>query len=194
MKILVVDNRDSFVADLVHDLQQLGATVDLRRNVTFPPDEVYDPRRTGADGVLIGPGPGHPRDAGSSVELVHGCARTGLPLLGVCLGHQAVAVAYGGVVRAAPEFAHGGMSSIQHQGAGVLDGLPQPFTAARYHSLAVDPDQVPAELEVTAWTAEGTVMALRHRDHAVEGVQFHPESVRGQDRNELLANWLSSCG
>jgi para-aminobenzoate synthetase component 2 len=193
LKVLVVDNRDSFVHNLVHYLRELGATVEVRGNVTFPPDEVYDPRKTGADGVLISPGPGRPEDAGSSVELIHGCARTGLPLLGVCLGHQAIAVAYGGVVGPAPELVHGSTSDIFHEGAGVLHGLPQPFPATRYHSLAVDPEQVPAELEVTATTADGTVMGLRHRDHALEGVQFHPESVLSEGGHELLANWLRTC-
>jgi para-aminobenzoate synthetase component 2 len=193
VKVLVVDNRDSFVHNLVHYLRELGAEVEVRGNVTFPPDEVYDPRKLGADGVMISPGPGRPEDAGSSVELVHGCARTGLPLLGVCLGHQAIAYAYGGVIGPAPELIHGGTSEIFHEGAGVLHGLPQPFDATRYHSLAVVEDDLPAELEVTARTGNGTVMGLRHRDLALEGVQFHPESVLSDNGHELLANWLRTC-
>ena len=193
VKILVVDNRDSFVHNLVHYLRELGAEVEVRGNVTFPPDEVYDPRKLGADGVMISPGPGRPEEAGSSLDLIHGCARTGLPLLGICLGHQAIAVAYGGVVGAAPELIHGGTSEIFHQGAGVLRGLPQPFEATRYHSLSVVEDDLPAELEVTARTDNGTVMGLRHRDLALEGVQFHPESVLSDNGHELLANWLETC-
>jgi para-aminobenzoate synthetase component 2 len=193
VKILVVDNRDSFVHNLVHYLRELGAEVEVRGNVTFPPDEVYDPRKLEADGVMISPGPGRPEDAGSSVDLIHGCARTGLPLLGICLGHQAIAVAYGGVVGQASELIHGGTSEIFHEGAGVLHGLPRPFEATRYHSLAVVEDDLPAELEVTARTENGTVMGLRHRDLALEGVQFHPESVLSDNGHELLANWLRTC-
>ena len=192
-RILVVDNRDSFVHNLVHYLQELGASVEVRGNRTFPPDEVYDPVKLGVDGVLISPGPGRPEDAGSSVELIHGCARTGVPLLGVCLGHQAIAVAYGGVVGPAPELIHGSTSEIFHEGAGVLHGLPNPFPATRYHSLVVEADSMPAELEITARTADGTIMGLRHRDHALEGVQFHPESVLSENGHELLANWLRTC-
>jgi para-aminobenzoate synthetase component II len=193
VRVVVVDNRDSFVYNLVHYLRELGAEVEVRGNVTFPPEEVYDPRRIGADGVMISPGPGRPEDAGSSVEIIHGCARTGLPLLGVCLGHQAIAIAYGGLVGAAPELVHGATSEIFHEGAGVLHGLPQPFPATRYHSLSVDPGHIPDELEVTARTEDGTVMGLRHRDLALEGVQFHPESVLSEGGHELLANWLRTC-
>jgi para-aminobenzoate synthetase component II len=193
VKILVVDNRDSFVHNLVHYLRELGAGVEVRGNVTFPPDEVYDPGKLGVDGVMISPGPGRPEDAGSSVDLIHGCARAGLPLLGICLGHQAIAVAYGGVVGPAPELIHGGTSEIFHEGAGVLHGLPQPFPATRYHSLAVEEEGLPAVLEVTAHTDNGTVMGLRHRDFALEGVQFHPESVLSENGHELLANWLQTC-
>jgi para-aminobenzoate synthetase component 2 len=193
VRVLVVDNRDSFVHNLVHYLRELGATVEVRGNRTFEPHEVYDPRQSGADGVLISPGPGRPEDAGSSLDLIHGCARTGLPLLGVCLGHQAIAYAYGGVVGPAPELIHGGTSEIVHSGAGVLHGLPDRFPATRYHSLAVEEASLPAELEVTARTPDGTVMGLRHRDHALEGVQFHPESVLSEGGHELLRNWLTTC-
>jgi len=187
-RVLVVDNYDSFVFNLVQYLAQLGAEVDVRRN-----DEVDARDADAYDGVLLSPGPGTPEKAGVCVEMVQHCAgRT--PLLGVCLGHQAIAVAYGGSVDRAPELLHGKTSEVHHTGAGVLNGLPEPFTATRYHSLAVDPATVPDELEVTARTAAGVIMALRHRDLAVEGVQFHPESVLTEGGHHLLANWLVSCG
>jgi len=187
-RVLVVDNYDSFVFNLVQYLAQLGAEVDVRRN-----DEVDARDADAYDGVLLSPGPGTPEKAGVCVEMVQHCAgRT--PLLGVCLGHQAIAVAYGGSVDRAPELLHGKTSEVHHDGAGVLNGLPEPFTATRYHSLAVDPATVPDELEVTARTASGVIMALRHRDLAVEGVQFHPESVLTEGGHHLLANWLVTCG
>jgi len=187
-RVLVVDNYDSFVFNLVQYLAQLGAEVDVRRN-----DEVDARDADAYDGVLLSPGPGTPEKAGVCVEMVQHCAgRT--PLLGVCLGHQAIAVAYGGSVDRAPELLHGKTSEVHHDGAGVLNGLPEPFTATRYHSLAVDPATVPDELEVTARTASGVIMALRHRDLALEGVQFHPESVLTEGGHHLLANWLVSCG
>ena len=187
-RVLVVDNYDSFVFNLVQYLAQLGAEVDVRRN-----DEVDARDADAYDGVLLSPGPGTPEKAGVCVEMVQHCAgRT--PLLGVCLGHQAIAVAYGGSVDRAPELLHGKTSEVHHTGAGVLNGLPEPFTATRYHSLAVDPATVPDELEVTARTASGVIMALRHRDLALEGVQFHPESVLTEGGHHLLANWLVRCG
>jgi len=187
-RVLVVDNYDSFVFNLVQYLAQLGADVDVRRN-----DEVDARDADAYDGVLLSPGPGTPEKAGVCVEMVQHCAgRT--PLLGVCLGHQAIAVAYGGSVDRAPELLHGKTSEVHHDGAGVLNGLPEPFTATRYHSLAVDPATVPDELEVTARTASGVIMALRHRDLALEGVQFHPESVLTEGGHHLLANWLVTCG
>ena len=187
-RVLVVDNYDSFVFNLVQYLAQLGAEVDVRRN-----DEVAARDADAYDGVLLSPGPGTPEKAGVCVEMVEHCAgRT--PLLGVCLGHQAIAVAYGGTVDRAPELLHGKTSEVHHDGAGVLSGLPDPFTATRYHSLAVDPASVPDELEVTARTASGVIMAMRHRDVALEGVQFHPESVLTEGGHQLLANWLVTCG
>ena len=187
-RVLVVDNYDSFVFNLVQYLAQLGAEVDVRRN-----DEVGARDADAYDGVLLSPGPGTPEKAGVCVEMVQHCAgRT--PLLGVCLGHQAIAVAYGGSVDRAPELLHGKTSEVHHDGAGVLNGLPEPFTATRYHSLAVDPATVPDELEVTARTASGVIMALRHRDLGLEGVQFHPESVLTEGGHHLLANWLVTCG
>ena len=188
LRILVVDNYDSFVFNLVQYLGQLGAECTVRRN-----DEVRPGEATTYDGVLISPGPGTPERAGASVDLVHECAGT-VPVLGVCLGHQAIAVAYGGVVERAPELLHGKTSEVHHENAGVLAGLPSPFTATRYHSLSLRPDSVPDELEVTGRTESGVVMALRHRDLAVEGVQFHPESVLTEGGHHLLANWLVTCG
>jgi len=187
-RILVVDNYDSFVFNLVQYLGQLGADCTVRRN-----DEVSVEDADAYDGVLLSPGPGTPERAGACIELVHHCAGS-VPLLGVCLGHQAVAVAYGATVGRAPELVHGKTSEVRHEGAGVLAGLPVPFTATRYHSLAVQPDTVPSELEVTGRTSGGVIMALRHRDVAVEGVQFHPESVLTEGGHRLLANWLVACG
>jgi para-aminobenzoate synthetase component 2 len=184
----VVDNYDSFVFNLVQYLAQLGAQVDVRRNDEVPVEAADD-----YDGVLLSPGPGTPQDAGVCMAMVtHVAGR--VPLFGVCLGHQAIAAAYGGVVGRAPELLHGKTSEVFHDGAGVLAGLPSPFTATRYHSLAVEPATVPAELEVTGRTAGGVIMALRHRELAVEGVQFHPESVLTQGGHRMLANWLVACG
>ncbi len=186
--ILVVDNYDSFVFNLVQYLGQLGARCTVVRN-----DEVKVEDADAFDGVLISPGPGTPERAGASVALVEHCAGS-VPLLGVCLGHQAIAVAYGGTVERAPELLHGKTSEVHHDGAGVLAGLPSPFTATRYHSLSVRPDSLPPELEVTGETATGVIMSLRHRDLAIEGVQFHPESVLTEGGHRLLANWLVVCG
>jgi para-aminobenzoate synthetase component 2 len=188
-RILVVDNYDSFVFNLVQYLGQLGVETVVRRN-----DEVACTDARGFDGVLLSPGPGTPEAAGVSVEMVRACEDEGVPLLGVCLGHQAIAVAHGATVRRAPELLHGKTSEVEHGGAGVLHDLPSPFTATRYHSLAVDESTLPPELAVTGRTPSGVVMALRHRDKAVEGVQFHPESVLTQGGHRLLASWLSQCG
>jgi para-aminobenzoate synthetase component 2 len=188
-KVLVVDNYDSFVFNLVQYLGQLGAECVVRRN-----DEVGPADVDGYDGVLLSPGPGTPEDAGCSVAMVGACEDRGVPLLGVCLGHQAIAVAHGATVSRAPELLHGKTSQVEHSGAGVLHGLPTPFTATRYHSLAVEEETLPAELAVTGRTASGVVMAVRHRDKPIEGVQFHPESVLTQGGHTLLATWLGQCG
>ena len=188
-RVLVVDNYDSFVFNLVQYLGQLGAECVVRRN-----DEVASTDIDDVQGVLLSPGPGTPEDAGISVELVGICEERGLPLLGVCLGHQAIAVAHGATVSRAPELLHGKTSEVVHHGAGVLHGLPSPFTATRYHSLAVEEDTLPPELAVTGRTPSGVVMAIRHRDRPVEGVQFHPESVLTQGGHTLLASWLGQCG
>ena len=188
--ILVVDNYDSFVFNLVHYLAQLGADVSVRRNDELTAKE---PLELGVDGVLLSPGPGRPEDAGVCVDLVREVGSQ-LPVFGVCLGHQAIATAFGGTVERAPELLHGKTSQVHHAGAGVLAGLADPFTATRYHSLAVVEDSLPPELEVTARTAGGVVMAMRHRDLPLEGVQFHPESVLTEGGHQMLANWLAGCG
>jgi para-aminobenzoate synthetase component 2 len=187
-RILVVDNYDSFVFNLVQYLQQLGAHCDVRRN-----DALTVAEAEGYDGVLLSPGPGTPEEAGVCVDMVRHCAGR-VPVFGVCLGLQSMAVAYGGVVDRAPELLHGKTSQVYHESAGVLAGLPSPFTATRYHSLAVDPATVPGELDVTARTESGVIMAMRHRRLAVEGVQFHPESVLTEGGHRMLANWLVVCG
>ncbi|MEU4346868.1 aminodeoxychorismate/anthranilate synthase component II [Streptomyces sp. NPDC023838] len=189
-RVLVVDNYDSFVFNLVQYLYQLGAECEVVRN-----DEVsLEHAQDGFDGVLLSPGPGAPEQAGVCVDMVRHCAATGVPVFGVCLGMQSMMVAYGGVVDRAPELLHGKTSPVLHEGAGVFQGLPSPFTATRYHSLAAEPATLPAELEVTAWTADGIVMGLRHRELPVEGVQFHPESVLTEHGHLMLANWLVRCG
>ncbi len=200
-RVLVIDNYDSFVFNLVQYLGQLGAECVVRRNDEISAAEVATGAVTGGsgasrrvDGVLLSPGPGTPADAGVSVDIVHACEDTGVPLLGVCLGHQAIAVAHGAVVERAPELLHGKTSDVVHTGQGVLHDLPTPFTATRYHSLTVREETLPAELEVTGRTRSGVVMALRHRDRAVEGVQFHPESVLTQGGHRVLARWLEVCG
>jgi para-aminobenzoate synthetase component 2 len=189
--VLVIDNIDSFVHTLVHYLGQLGVRCLVRRNDAIEARELAD---LGVAGVLLSPGPGTPARAGVTVPMVHAAAEQGMPVLGVCLGHQAIAEAFGAVVGRAPELVHGRTSQVLHQGQGVLAGLPSPFRATRYHSLAVDPATVPAELEVTARTGAGIVMALRHRELPIEGIQFHPESVLTEGGHRLLANWLTTCG
>lgn len=191
----MVDNYDSFVFNLVQYLGQLGAECVVRRNDQVGTDEVAD---LGVDGVLLSPGPGHPDEAGVSVPMVEWCAGSGTPMLGVCLGHQALGVAFGGRVGRAPELLHGKTSLVSHPRVGdrdsILVDLPDPFVATRYHSLAVDADSVPAELDVTAATSSGVVMGLRHRTLPLEGVQFHPESVLTQGGHLMLARWLADCG
>ncbi|MBA6439258.1 MULTISPECIES: aminodeoxychorismate/anthranilate synthase component II [Streptomyces] len=189
-RILVVDNYDSFVFNLVQYLYQLGAECEVVRNDEVSPGHAQD----GFDGVLLSPGPGTPEEAGVCVDMVRHCAGTGVPVFGVCLGMQSMAVAYGGVVGRAPELLHGKTSLVTHEGAGVFSGLPTPFTATRYHSLAVERGTVPPELEITAWTETGIAMGLRHRELRVEGVQFHPESVLTEWGHLMLANWLVECG
>jgi para-aminobenzoate synthetase component II len=188
--ILVVDNYDSFVYNLVQYLGELGAKVVVRRN-----DDVSarDMEALGVQGVLISPGPGHPRNAGNCLELVQYCAEYQLPLLGVCLGHQAIAEAFGGDVVVAPELLHGRASLVIHDDSGVFKGVSNPLIVGRYHSLVVLDETLPSELEVTA-RSNGLIMGMRHRTLDLEGVQFHPESVLTQDGYLMLANWLERCG
>ena len=188
-RILVVDNYDSFVYTIAGYLAQLGAHCDVLRN-----DAVGTEAVAGYDGVLLSPGPGAPADAGISPQMVRHCAAERVPMLGVCLGHQALGEVFGATVTHAEELMHGKTSLVHHHQAGVLAGLPEPFTATRYHSLAVVAGTVPAELQITGETGGGVVMALQHRELPLFGVQFHPESVLTQGGHRLLANWLAACG
>lgn len=204
MRVLVIDNYDSFVYNLVQYVAQLGVDCEVRRNDAAELAAASLPATLErVDGVLVSPGPGTPERAGYSIDVIRRCARTRMPVLGVCLGHQAIAAAWGAIVERAPELLHGKTSLVRHTGVGVLAGLPDPFAATRYHSLAVRPDSIPAEFEVTGWTdsvigarAETTriVMAMRHRELPIEGVQFHPESVLTVGGHRMLANWLAECG
>ena len=189
MRILVIDNYDSFVFNLVQYLGQLGAKCDVVRN-----DAVDVNVADKYDGVLISPGPGTPEAAGISMEMIKYCGEKKIPLFGVCLGHQAIAAVYGAKVSRAPELLHGKTSQVHHQQSGVFQDLPSPFTATRYHSLAVERDSVPADLEITSATESGVVMGLRHKTLPIEGVQFHPESVLTEHGHAMLANWLVKCG
>ena len=188
-RILVIDNYDSFVFNLVQYLQQLGAECTVVRN-----DEVEASEAGKYDGVLISPGPGTPDKAGVSIAMINFCAEKSIPLFGVCLGHQAIGEAFGATVSRAPELLHGKTSQVIHNGGGVLSNLPSPFTATRYHSLAVERDTVPAVLEITGSTESGVVMSMRHTTLPIEGVQFHPESVLTEHGHQMLANWLVTCG
>ena len=188
-RVLVVDSYDSFVFTLVAYLRQLGARVDVVRNDEVGPEHADD-----YDGVLLSPGPGTPGGAGILVATVRRAAERGQPLLGVCLGHQALAEAFGATVTHAPELLHGKTSPVLHEGDGVLAGLSSPFTATRYHSLAVVEETVPAELRITGRTGAGVIMALQHTSLPLYGVQFHPESVLTEGGHLLLANWLAVLG
>ena len=188
-KILVVDNYDSFVFNLVQYLQQLGAECTVVRN-----DAVAAEEASKYDGVLISPGPGTPEKAGISVEMITYCAQHSIPLFGVCLGHQAIGVAFGATVSRAPELLHGKTSLVYHQQEGVLVDIPSPFTATRYHSLCVEKDSVPNTLRITGSTDSGLVMSMEHTSLPIQGVQFHPESVLTEHGHQMLANWLVMCG
>jgi para-aminobenzoate synthetase component 2 len=190
MRILVVDNYDSFVYNLVQYLGQLGVDCDVRRNDEIDLAEVG---RLDPAGVLLSPGPGTPQRAGICMGVITEYGGQ-VPIFGVCLGHQAFGAAYGATVNRAPELLHGKTSVVRHHGDGVLAGLPEPFTATRYHSLAVVESTLPAEIEVTGRTDSGVIMAMRHRTLPIEGVQFHPESVLTQGGHLMLANWLAVCG
>ncbi len=185
-RVLLIDNYDSFTYNLYQFLAELHADVTVERNDAITVDEV---RQLNPDAIVISPGPGVPRDAGISVDLVRALGPT-IPILGVCLGHQAIAEAFGGVITRAPELMHGKASDIHHDGSGVFAGLPSPFSAIRYHSLCAAPEAVPDSLEVTARTKTGVIMAVRHRQYPVHGVQFHPESILSEHGKDLLANFL----
>ncbi|GAA4663793.1 aminodeoxychorismate/anthranilate synthase component II [Gordonia humi] len=193
MRILVIDNYDSFVYNLVQYLGQLGVEAVVWRN---DDDQLADLDAVVADfdGVLLSPGPGTPDRAGATEAIIPIAATAGTPLLGVCLGHQAIGEVFGATVTRAPELLHGKTSMVTHDGTGVLAGLPDPFVATRYHSLTVSPETIPDELVVTGTTDTGIVMAFRHRDEPIHGVQFHPESVLTQGGHRMLANWLRVCG
>ncbi len=189
-KILVIDNYDSFVYILVQYLGELGATPIVVRNDVATVAELVAMK---PDGVLISPGPGRPADAGVSIEAIRAFAGS-VPVFGVCLGHQAIGELYGGTVIGAPELMHGKTSDTEHNGTGVFAGLSSPVQTTRYHSLIVRADDLPASLEVTASTADGVIMGMRHRDLEVEGVQFHPESVLTVGGKTMIANFLDRCG
>lgn len=196
VRILVVDNYDSFVFNLVQYLGQLGVQADVWRNddARLADPAALDGVVAGFDGVLLSPGPGTPERAGASIALVGSCAAARIPLLGVCLGHQAIGVAFGATVGRAPELLHGKTSTVFHTNTGVLTGLPDPFTATRYHSLTILPETLPAALEVTARTRGGVIMGVRHTELPIHGVQFHPESILTEGGHRMLANWLGCCG
>ena len=187
-QVLVIDNYDSFVYNLVQYLGELGAEPVVHRHDELTVDAV---EAMAPDGILISPGPGRPEDAGVSNAVIERLSGR-IPILGVCLGHQCIGQVFGAEVVRASEVVHGKTSVVYHRGQGVLSGLPQPFEATRYHSLVVDPTSIPPELEVTATTDDGTVMAIRHRELAVEGVQFHPESILTTSGKQLMANFLSA--
>jgi len=189
-RVVVIDNYDSFVYNLVQYLGELGAEPLVFRHDEHTVDELLAME---PDAVLVSPGPGRPEDAGVSLGAIEAFAGK-VPLLGVCLGHQALGQVFGGRVVRAPRVMHGKASVISHTDTGVFAGLPNPFTATRYHSLAVDADSLPSELEVTGTTTSGIVMALRHRELPIEGVQFHPESVLTEGGHRMLATWLAACG
>jgi para-aminobenzoate synthetase component II len=188
-KILVVDNYDSFVFNIVQYLQQLGAEVVVKRN-----DEVKANSINEFDGVLLSPGPGTPEDAGACIEIVNAAIEKQKPLLGVCLGHQAIGAALGGKVSRAPELLHGKTSQVQHKNEGVFKDLKSPFRATRYHSLAIENPNFPNDLIITATTESGVIMGVKHKTAPIEGVQFHPESVLTEGGHRLLANWLETTG
>ena len=188
--ILMLDNYDSFTYNLVQYLEELGEQVSVRRNDAV---SVEDALGLGARAIVISPGPGRPTGAGICLELVRRGADE-VPILGVCLGHQVLAEAFGGSIVGAPVLMHGKTSFIHHDGKGFFEGLPEPFEATRYHSLIVERSTLPDVMEVSAWTDDGTIMGLRHRELALEGVQFHPESVLTEQGKRLLGNWLGGLG
>ena len=189
MKILVVNNFDSFVFNLVDYLKRLSADCIVLNN-----DQIDLTQIEKYDGVLISPGPGTPEGAGASIEVVKKCAELRKPLLGVCLGHQAIGVAFGGIVERAPELLHGKTSEVTHTNSGVLQNIASSFTATRYHSLIIKSNSLPQELEVTAKSESGIIMAIKHKTLPIEGVQFHPEAILTEHGYQIIGNWLVQCG
>lgn len=192
-RVLVVDNHDSFVHTLAGYVRELGAAVELVEADAIDPADAASVVRS-ADALLVSPGPGDPEHAGASIAVVRAATAGSVPLLGVCLGHQAIAVAFGAAVAHAPELMHGLTSLVEHDGRGIFTGLPHPLVATRYHSLAVVPESLPAELAVTAVSQSGVVMGIAHRRAPIVGVQFHPESILTEGGYRLLGNWLASAG
>ena len=190
MRLLMIDNYDSFTYNLVQYLGEIGADVEVVRNDSESLDALLERR---PDGVVISPGPGVPQDAGVSIQVVEAFAARGTPVFGVCLGHQSIGVVYGGRIVRARSIMHGKTSQMHHQGQGVFEGLPDPFVATRYHSLVIEPESCPDVLEVTARTEDGEIMGVRHRELPVEGVQFHPESILTEVGKPLLGNFLRTC-
>lgn len=190
LRVVVVDNYDSFTFNLVQYLEELGAATTVVRNDAVGVEQVI---AASPAAIVLSPGPGRPEDAGICVDLVVAAATAAIPLLGVCLGHQAIAVAYGGRVVGASTLMHGKCSDVHHDGSGVFAGLPSPLRATRYHSLVAERESLPAALRVTAWTADGTVMGMRHRTDPVEGVQFHPESIGTPAGRAMLATMLAGA-
>ena len=190
VRLLTIDNYDSFTFNLVQYLGELGAQVEVVRNDVEKVDELLERNPAG---VVISPGPGEPKAAGISVEMVSACAKRGIPLLGVCLGHQSIGVAFGGQIIRARSIMHGKVSSIEHDGSGVLRGIASPFEATRYHSLVIERESCPEELVITARSDDGEIMAVRHRELPIEGVQFHPESILTRDGKTLLGSFLEGC-
>ena len=188
-KILVVDNHDSFVFNIVQYLDELGAVTHVVKNEEIEPKYCQN-----FDGVVISPGPGNPQNAGASIDVVKYCDRHEIPILGICLGLQVIGAAYGAKISSAPELLHGRTSEILHGGTELFKEIPNNFIATRYHSLAIEPDSMPAELQITAKCSDGTIMGISHRSKKIVGVQFHPEAVLTQFGYELLANWLEICG
>jgi anthranilate synthase component 2 len=187
--LLLIDNYDSFTWNLVHYLGELGADVTVRRNDAL---DVQQAMAMKPAGIVLSPGPCDPDQAGICLALTTAAAETATPLLGVCLGHQTIGQAFGGKVVRADEIVHGKLGTIHHSGAGVFEGLPAPLNATRYHSLVVERDSLPADLEVTAWLEDGTIMGLRHRSLPIEGVQFHPESIASEHGHRMLESFLKT--
>ena len=189
VRVLIIDNYDSFTYNLVQELGELGAELIVHRNDAIDVDAI---RRTAPDALLISPGPGRPEKAGVTCDAIEMLAGE-MPMLGVCLGHQAIGQVFGGTIIAAPTLMHGKTSEIHHTNSGVFASLANPFIATRYHSLVLDPQSVPDELEVTAWTDDGVIMGIRHRQLPIEGVQFHPESILTPSGPQLLGTFLQAA-